>query len=180
MTPNETFLLVCKVLVFLYILSAVFIDHHKYLADLNNIAFQVIMVVLIAISAFVDFQLAILLTLALFIMIIMFNYKKPPGPVSVTSVAPVTPQPVIVTSPSGPEPFSQVIQEAPVAYESDIMHSFPDATCNTKPFEDTQLSENMFGYFIDPKVKPYEVYLRMITNEENLQKAQTNLIHELH
>lgn len=179
MNPNETFLLACKVLVFLYILSAPFIDHHKYLGDLNNIAFQIVIVVLIAISAFIDFQLAIILTLALFIMIIMFNYKRPPTPVSITAVAPLTPPPVIVTSPSGPEPFTQTQQEAfaPIQpYENDIMHNFPDAKCNTKPFEDIQLSENMFGYFIDPKVKPYEVYLRMITNEDNLQKAQTNLI----
>jgi hypothetical protein len=166
-------LIVIKVLVFLYIAASPFIDHNKYLKDLNNMPFKLLFVALIVAAAFVDFQLAILLTIALFIMVIMFTVQKKP------QVTMPTPMPMPMPMPSSltpaTEPFIESQQEVMVQpYENDIMHNFPDATCNTKPFEDIQLSNNMFSYYIDPKVKPYEVYLRMITNEDNLHKAQSN------
>lgn len=180
-----------KAIVFLYIILSPFIDHQKYLSHMDNLLAKVVMLILIVSVSFYDFQLAILLTIALFVMIINFNkeqinkiFSVPPKTASIPSTPYVIAQesiekPQLMLSPSSTpifEPFDLSAAQEVMPYESDIMFKFPDATCNTKPFEADGMSANLISHYIDPKIKPYEVYISMMTNQEKLDNAQNNMV----
>lgn len=181
---------VAKSIVFLYIVLSPFIDHHKYLHHMDNLIAKVIMLILIVSVSFYDFQLAILLTIALFVMIINFNkeqinkiFNMPPKTASIPATPYVIAQetiekPQLMLSPASTltfEPFDVHAAQEVMPYESDIMFKFPDATCNTKPFETDGMSANLISHYIDPKIKPYEVYISMMTNQDKLDDAQNNM-----
>lgn len=204
---KDMFFLVLKVLIFLYIIASPFINP-KNLSLLNTIPVKVLLLVLIVASAFYDFQLAILLTIAFFVLLINFNRQQfasllpgsapvpvamAPVPVPVAS-APVTPEtiprkilPEITEKPTPTD--NLLVARTPLAiqmqdnitqviapYSGETAYEFPNEKCNTKPFEDTSISNHLINYYIDPKVKPYEVYIRMLTSSENLESAQTNSV----
>ena len=199
MQSQELGLMVAKAVVFLYIVLSPFIDHQKHLKSLDHIAVKVLILILIVIVSFFDFQLAVLLTIALFVMIINFNkdtlsrvFKNqnslslPASPYVLQqeqSTAPLMQVPV-VTRTTSLEPFNDdaaegsqgVPQEDVMPYTSDIMFNFPDATCNTKPFQEQGLNTNILSHYIDPKIKPYEVYIKMMTSEQQLASIQDNTI----
>ncbi len=209
---KETALLVSKVLIFLYIITSPFIDHVKYLSIFNTITFKILILILIVITSFIDIQLAILLTIAFFVMIINFNKSQisklfvnqpqvetQSQPQLQAQLQPQS-QPIISSLHNNIEEEQSKVTLSPallktdvgghiptlrssidtslsvVPYTGETLYDFPDATCNTKPFEDTGISKDLIGHYIDPKVKPYEVYIRMLTNGDNLEKAQSNLI----
>lgn len=182
---------VAKAIVFFYIILSPFIDHHKYLSHMDNLLAKVIMLILIVSVSFYDFQLAILLTIALFVMIINFNkeqinkiFSMPSKAASIPSTPYVIAQetidkPQLMLSPASTltiEPFDIAAAQEVMPYESDIMFKFPDATCNTKPFEADGMSANLISHYIDPKIKPYEVYISMMTNQDKLEDAQNNMV----
>ena len=209
---KEMSFLVLKVLIFLYIIASPFINP-KNLSLLNTIPAKVILLILIVVSAFYDFQLAILLTIAFFVLLINFNRQQfsslMPGsqvqvpmqqaqapmqaPLPVTHLSQVSPETIprkILPEITEPTPTDNLlVARTPLAiqmqdninatiapYSGDTAYEFPDEKCNTKPFEDTSISNHLINYYIDPKVKPYEVYIRMMTSSENLESAQTNTV----
>lgn len=179
---------IAKVIVFVYIISSPFIDHQKYLSHMDTMLAKIIMLVLIVTVSFYDFQLAILLTIALFVMIINFNKEQ----INKIFVAPtvnatIPPVPYVISqedrdilrpleAPKFIEPFDVQSAQEIHPYESDIMYTFPDASCNTKPFGPDAVSDNLISHYIDPKIKPYEVYISMMTNKDLLNDAQNNMI----
>ena len=206
---QENALLVCKLCVFLYIIVSPLIDHQKYLAFMNMIPVKVILVISIVLSAFVDFQLSILLAIALFVMIINFNkdqifkthiyqeeVKKKPRVVvesenlnalnaanaaNALNIATLASTPYSTTTTTPLKLVAQDKEYKPdiVPYIGETIHTFPSALCNTKPFEDVKMSNDLLTYYIDDKTKPYEVYIRMLTNQEYLVSAQTNTVPKL-
>ena len=205
---KDMFFLVLKVLIFLYIIASPFINP-KNLSLLNTIPVKVLLLVLIVASAFYDFQLAILLTIAFFVLLINFNRQQfsslfpgssapapaqvvPTPQVPVTHLSQVSPEtiprkilPEITEKPTD----NLLVARTPLAiqmqdnitqviapYTGETAYEFPNEKCNTKPFEDTSISNHLINYYIDPKVKPYEVYIRMLTSSENLESAQTNSV----
>lgn len=202
---KDMFFLVLKVLIFLYIIASPFINP-KNLSLLNTIPVKVLLLVLIVASAFYDFQLAILLTIAFFVLLINFNRQQfssllpgsSPVPVAMAPV-PVAVAQLPITSETIPRKILPEITEKPTdnllvartplaiqmqdnitqviaPYTGETAYEFPNEKCNTKPFEDTSISNHLINYYIDPKVKPYEVYIRMLTSSENLESAQTNSV----
>lgn len=177
-----------KIAVFGYILTSPFIDHKKYLGLLDTMFAKVLILVLIVAASLVDFQLAILITIALFVMIINFNKEKIGNIMISSPIVPIKPVYIAPESSITKEKFYNSVPEqkqntknfmvVPYAAE-DNMFTFPNDTCNTKPFEDISISTDLIGRYIDPKVKPYEVYIRMITNGDNIEKAQSNLVSEM-
>lgn len=198
---KEMFFLVLKVLIFLYIIASPFINP-KNLSLLNTIPIKLIILILIVISAFYDFQLAILITIGFFVLIINFNRQQfstllqSESPVKL-AVIPMQMQVASETLPRKvlPEITEQkptdnlLVARTPLAiqmqdninatiapYSGDVAYEFPNEKCNTKPFEDTSISNHLINYYIDPKVKPYEVYIRMLTSSDNLESVQTNSV----
>lgn len=188
---------VAKAIVFLYIIVSPFIDHQKYLSHMDNLFSKVVLLILIISVSFYDFQLAILLTIALFVMIINFNkeqinkiFNAPVRAASIPSTPYVISQetierPQLMLSPSSAPTFEQFESSQSfdlsgaqdvMPYESDVMFKFPNATCNTRPFEADGMSSNLISHYIDPKIKPYEVYISMMTNQEKLDNAQNNMV----
>jgi hypothetical protein len=181
---------IAKAIVFLYILASPFIDHHKYLSHMDNILAKLVMLILIITVSFYDFQLAILLTIALFVMIINFNKEQINKILSTPQLsASIPPTPYVISqesfdksslrpveAPKFIEPFDLGAAQEVLPYESDIMYTFPDASCNTKPFGEDDMSNNLISHYIDPKIKPYEVYISMMTNQEKLDNAQNNMV----
>lgn len=203
---KDMFFLVLKVLIFLYIIASPFINP-KNLSLLNTIPVKVLILILIVVSAFYDFQLAILLTIAFFVLLINFNRQQfsslfpgaqapvpIPVPVPVTHLLQVSPETIPrkilpeITENQTPTdnllvartPLAIQMQDninATIApYSGETAYDFPNEKCNTKPFEDTGINNHLINYYIDPKVKPYEVYIRMLTSSDNLQSAQTNSV----
>ena len=204
---KDMFFLVLKVLIFLYIIASPFINP-KNLSLLNTISIKLLILILIVVSAFYDLQLAILLTIGFFVLLINFNRQQfssllpgssapvqvviPTPQVPVTHLSQVTPEtiprkilPEITEKPTD----NLLVARTPLAiqmqdnitqviapYNGDVAYEFPNEKCNTKPFEDTSISNHLINYYIDPKVKPYEVYIRMLTSSENLESAQTNSV----
>lgn len=213
---KDMFFLVLKVLIFLYIIASPFINP-KNLSLLNTIPVKVIILILVVVSAFYDFQLAILLTIAFFVLLINFNRQQfsslfpgsqAPVPVALAPApvpTPIASSPVTDLSQVSPETIPRkilpeitenptptdnlLVARTPLAiqmqdninatiapYSGETAYDFPNEKCNTKPFEDTGINNHLINYYIDPKVKPYEVYIRMMTSSENLQSAQTNSV----
>lgn len=54
-----------------------------------------------------------------------------------------------------------------------IMKEFPEAQCPVE-VKNTQ-NENAMSYFIDEKVKPYENYIKMLSNPDNVKRASGEL-----
>jgi hypothetical protein len=200
---KDMFFLVLKVLIFLYIIASPFINP-KNLSLLNTIPVKVLLLILIVASAFYDFQLAILLTIAFFVLLINFNRQQFSSLLPGSQAVALAPVPVAVaqlpiTSETIPRKILPEITEKPTdnllvartplaiqmqdnitqviaPYTGETAYEFPNEKCNTKPFEDTSISNHLINYYIDPKVKPYEVYIRMLTSSENLESAQTNSV----
>lgn len=181
-------LFVAKALVFLYIILSPFIDHQKYLKFLDNIAAKVMILVIIIIVSFFDFQLSVLLTIALFVLIINLNKNHIAKLIDISKPAPyIPPSPIVIAETTQPIMHIQSSEESEnfqnstldtdvVPYTSDIMFNFPDASCNTKAFAETGVSDDMLNHYIDPKIKPYEVYIQMMTSKDKLADAQNNMI----
>ena len=156
-------LLVAKVFVFIYILISPLINHKKYIPFMNALLAKTIFVIIIAIVGFIDLQLAILLAIALFVLIINFNKDK----ISISNFTPMTASAVT--------PLDIKKNDNP-PYMGETIHDVSDvnAMCNAKPFEDTQISDDLMTHFIDERTKPYETYIRQLTNGNYLIDVQTN------
>jgi hypothetical protein len=151
---------------------------------------------LIFLSAFIDFQISILLAIAFFVSMINLNRDQILSSIAMTTVTTQQetppPKPAYLynsnkdfensfTYPENSMIQTNKLDKMDKLYKADIvpyvgetMHNFPEVACNTKRFEDTEISKDMMTYFIDEKTKPYEVYIRMLTNDENLRNVQNN------
>jgi hypothetical protein len=174
---QEKLLLISKIIIFLYIIISPFINHKKYLSIFELLPVKIIVLIIIILTALIDFQLAILLTIALFVIIINLNKNQL---FQLFKENTVDNSRNIGIIPEIPKVYNSIpINQNPNKYvkENIIMpYNFPDDRCNTKPFEDIGISNELFSHYIDSKVKPYEVYIKMQTNSENLKKVQTNVI----
>lgn len=188
----EIFLLIIKVTVFFYIIISPLIDHRKYVPFMESYIFKVILLLLILATTFVDFQLALLLTIALFIIIINFSRYNVEEVITKTNELRKVPlyvkqneiiKPETIPNQSIKPIRSPIVpknddmeEQIEVSYPDGNMYDFPDASCNTKDFDNSQISDNLLTYYLDEKTKPYEIYIRMLTNAENLHNVQTNIV----
>lgn len=145
----EKFILASKIVFFMYIVLSPFINH-KYLVFLDNLYFKILFIIFIAIASFVDLDLSIILTLALLILVI--NFQKKPKEHFNLKITPATPQ---------PPPISYPVQIPPIV-------DFPD-TCSI--IQEIDMSEDLMNHYIDPKIKPYENYIRQLSSKEHIEDA---------
>ena len=65
--------------------------------------------------------------------------------------------------------IDKIYKPETVPYTGETMHDFPELACNTKEFEDTEISQDMMKYFIDERTKPYELYHNIINDFTKLK-----------
>jgi hypothetical protein len=158
---DENILTILKIAFFIYIVLSPFINY-KYLTYLNNICIKVILLVIIVTVSFIDLQLAIIMTLAFLILIINMNSSLIFGQKTETfSVGlPVAEIKRIETLPS------QTIYEFPDKCDS-------PQTLN--PDKQTQ-NKNLYDLYIDSKIKPYEAYIRQLSNPIDIENAANAML----
>lgn len=69
------FMIFVKIALFIFILSSPFYDVASVFSFLNNLVMKIVILILIVICSFLDLQLAIILTIAFFILLMSFNTK---------------------------------------------------------------------------------------------------------
>lgn len=186
-------LLILKLFVFFYIVTSPLINHKKYIPFMNTLPAKITIVILIILAGFYDIQLSILLAIALFVMIINFNNNlissvKPPSAIIKTQQEQKVAKKIVeiedpessnyTTTYAHPDLKNKEDKPDVVPYIGETIHEFPTSACGA-PFEDTTMSKDLLTYFIDEKTKPYETYIRQLTNGNYLIDAQTNTFQKL-
>lgn len=139
-----------KIIIFSYIVISPFISY-KYLSFLNTIAAKISIILLIIGTTFLDIQLAIILTLAFLILVINLNK-------------------------STIEPYIQKLQSSsermvPIkTASSPVISEFPDK-CDDIVIEKEQINKDMYDIYIDPKIKAYDAYIRMLSSPNMIEDA---------
>lgn len=142
-----------KITLLIIIISIPFVDYKRFLSLMDINMVKITMLVLIAFTSFINIEIAILLTIMFFLIVISGNAYK-----------------------------LSKLKESAVAKlgskdESFTMKDFPQSEC---PLDKKIKPLNTSSYYLDDKIKPYEEYVRLMGgNEENLHKAAEDNIVEL-
>lgn len=154
---QEQVMLALKIAVFAYIVLSPFLDH-RAVTFLNSVGSKIFMIVLIVIASFIDLQLAILMTLGLLVLVINLNKD------------------VIFKNVVKREHFSVNMPVALAVKQhvvpvQETIAKFPDSCEQVQNFARDGMSEDLYSIYIDPKIKPYENYIRMLSSPEMLENA---------
>lgn len=156
---NDQVMLALKISVFAYIVLSPFLNHASVMF-LNSVGAKIFIIVLIVIASFIDLQLAILMTLGLLVLVINLNkdtiFKSVVKREHFSVNMPVT------------EP---VMQPKTVPSVEHTIQQFPDSCEHVQTLPREAMSEDLYNLYIDPKIKPYENYIRMISSPELLENA---------
>ena len=109
----------------------------------NLLGVKILLIVSIVLASFLDLQLAILMTLALLILIIHLNKASIFGK-----------------------------KEHFVLKNAELVTEFPD-TCTDMSHEPTEISKDLYSFYIDPKIKPYEMYIQALSPPDMVEKASS-------
>lgn len=164
LNPELNPLLIAKVVVFISILVSPFINYTS-LYFLDNLFIKAIFIIIIVYFCFIDFQLAILSTIALMILIINLNNNM--LVLSNNKPKPEMFGPEETLDSYFPKPMAQQHKDSNTDAESVGTHNL---SCNMS--EQNDINDDMLSFFIDEKIKQYDIYISMMTNKDNLEKAQ--------
>lgn len=163
MTPcsikNIDLLSVIKVIIVTYTVFSVFFESNHVLGFLSSKLFKIIMLLIILVTTYYDLHTGILLTVAFLILVIQFN---------ASSID-------VLKNNRNLEFFSSSI---PANYEKDekdpenIQKLKQSLKCDN--IMKNEISNDIFDYQIDDKVKPYEVFVKMLTTKEHLENASNS------
>lgn len=145
--------IVAKAVVFVYILLSPFVDHSR-LTWANSVPAKIAMLACIVAASFFDLQLAILSTLAFLLLIIHLNRDA-----------------VFGARAAQREHFSS---RAPLA--PDTVSEFPDRCDSRQPEDRDRISRDLYDLYIDPKIKPYEEYIRKLSDPDKLGLAAESAV----
>lgn len=172
---DDKALIAAKIAFFVYIVLSPFINH-KPIAFLNSLLAKITLLVIIVGVSFVDLQLAIVMTLAFLILIINLNKEVIFGIKSAPTMYPGTglsehfavglPREVLASDTRTP-PYT------------DTMSEFPDSTtdrCDALKANRDQVSKDLYDLYIDPKIKPYEMYIRALSHPDALDNAAESAV----
>lgn len=154
--PVDQIVLLLKILLFTFILLSPLMTVSKHLAFLNHSIAKVSLLALICLFCFIDFQLALIATVAFLVLIINLNNN-------------------ILVKMQRDQFTDDSLLDAQFAPPISI--STPEVTMTTNIVCQNQqprndVNEDMLSHYIDDKIKPYDVFIRMMTNEDALGKAQ--------
>ena len=151
--------LILKFVILALIVLVPFVNYQKYLSFFDSTVVRVIMLIIIAAASFYNMETAILLTILFFLMLISAHIT------TIKKVSTFSPR----MSPPAPVATILTANEPQDEKEHFVMTNFPDNECHIK--KETLEPANPFGYFVDPKIKPYENYIKMIASPEQVDAA---------
>lgn len=146
-----------KILIVLYIVFSVFFEFNTILSFLDNKLSKIIMLLGILVVTYYDLHTGILLTVAFLILIIQFNVSSLDTINNKKNMEFFLSPADYVKDEKDPEDMKKLRQQL----ECD----------NVKKNE---ISSDIFDYQIDNKVKPYEVFVKMLTTKEHLDSASNS------
>lgn len=161
---NETFFTVLKVIMITYIIMSPFIQY-QYVSFLDNMIVKVLILVAIIVACFMDFQLAIVMTIAFVIFIINVN-------TSIIESVKKNIQSDLYTNFPLPSKELQYIRET--LPSQDPMETADNVQCTNA--SKTDINNDLVNHYIDPKIKPYEVFISMLSDPGSLDNIQNGSV----
>lgn len=144
-----------KVIVLLCILALTFFNLTKVLKVIDNKVVKIVLLVGVLVVLYYDLHTGILLTVAFLMVMIHLN---------AISIQNIQSKKLEMFLASLPAEFDKNEKEGELGVE--IKKSYE---CGNEK-KDT-LSADIFDYSVDPKVKPYEVFVKMMTTKDQLDSA---------
>lgn len=140
-----------KILLVVYIILSSMFDFNKRLTFIDNKPTKIIMLLMILVVMYYELHLGILLVIAFLIISIQLN---------IPTMSKIDERKLELF-------LSSIPAELSLENTSDMVSDV--AVCdNTKKNE---LSEDILNYTVDTKVKPYEVFVKLMTTKEDLDNA---------
>lgn len=159
---QDVVLMIVKVALFVFILASPFVDFKSFMF-LNNTFVKIFLLVAIVLACFVDFQLALIATIAFMILIIHMN----------TNILMQTGKNTVDKFENKPDSLLDEQFGTPSKIPDHIDQT-QNIVCTNNQKND--MNEDLIGHYIDDKIKPYDVFIQMLTSKEQLSKVQGALI----
>jgi hypothetical protein len=163
--PQELALLAVKAVLFVFILASPFVSF-KSMMFLNTPFVKILMLVTIVIVCFYDFQLTLIATIAFMILVINMNTNI------LMKASDAKVDTFTVHQDASLSPLEQQFAE-PTKIPGHIDQT-QNIVCTNENKND--LNEDLIHHYIDDKIKPYDVYIQMMTSKDNLAKAQGSFL----
>lgn len=154
-------LIVLKLLLFLFIVLSPVMDLSTHLSFLNHTFSKILMLALICIMCFIDFQLAIIATIAF--LVLMINLNKNISKMNNHEIRDAYTNSVVDKTYLDMQ-FAQPSQNLDIDATKNIVCN------NQKP--QNEINQDIMSRYIDDKIKPYDMFIKMMTTEDALDKAQ--------
>lgn len=151
-----------KIILFMFILLSPLVNFQKHLSFMNSTVVKILLILVICIVCFIDFQLAILATIAFLILVISLNKNLS----------------TMITKDSfmNNTPPSRNLLDDQFSPPMQTPKSNGNLVCGTHEVTSGQMNKEMLSHFIDDKIKPYDVFISMMTDEKALARAQGAII----
>ena len=156
---NIDLLSLVKILIVVYIVFSVFFEFNNMLTLLDNKFSKIVLLLAILVVTYYDLHTGILLTVAFLILIIQLNS---------TSLD-------LINHNKNLEFF---LSSIPADYDKDekdpedVKKLKQSLECDN--VKKNEISNDIFDYQIDNKVKPYEVFVKMLTTKDHLDNASNS------
>lgn len=156
---NIDLLSLVKVLIVVYIVFSVFFEFNTKLTFLNTKLFKIIFLFVVLVVTYYDLHTGILLIVAFLIITIQFNVVELD----------------VINNQKNLEFF---LSSIPADYNKnekdseDVKNLKQSLECDNK--KKNEISNDIFDYQIDNKVKPYEVFVKMLTTKDHLDNASNS------
>lgn len=167
-------ILYAKITIVLFIIIATFYDIGKHLKFLDNKIAKLILLIGVIATLLFDLHTGIIFLIAFMMLMIQFNnhiiddIRNKETELFLTSLhAP------LITSTDDYNDVNSVIPENPVKIECDNIKKNEISKCIIDRNIDTKSNVD---YAVDHKVKPYEVFVKMLTTQEHLDNASNAAI----
>lgn len=183
---QNTLLLSIKVIIFAFIITSPFYNVGATFSVFDNIFAKVLLLGLVIVASFVDMQLAIIMAIALFIMLMSINNEvinkaKPETKQAVASNAKLDTQPTVSMEDvneqlhATPAHAMQVPLPAPAAaHFSSVAPYVHEEGANEATKSD--MNQTIIGYYLDNRIKPYEDLITQITSKQLLDSVSTSAV----
>lgn len=159
-TDSSLVFLYIKVVLVVFIVFATFFDVGKHLAFLDNKISKLLLLALVVIVLVIDLHTGIILLITFLMLMIQFNN-------------------IVVSDIRNKREMFLNMRPAPV----DVKDQTPttvkcdnikknEISCNI--VNHTMDQQSNVDYNVDKKVKPYEVFVKMMTTQEHLEKASNS------
>lgn len=153
LTCNLNMLDVIKLTIVFTILCFVFFDLKNLTVVLMNKPFKIIFLLIILFILYYDLHTGILLTVVFLMLIIQFN--------------------TTTLNELETKKLEFFLSSVPAEYTKDERTAKP-ITVECDNVKKNEISQDIFDYSVDTKVKPYEVFVKMLTTKDHLDNASNS------